>query len=214
MGTKQKLGKRNKKQLDKLTDQQRMFCMELMADNEYSLTNAAKKAGYKAPSQAAYKLMQKKEVQLFLADVKRKREERCKLTGDDVLEFLRYALYFNPLEFFEPSPDGGWTIPNLEDVPPEVGRLIEDVELKVTEYDDGSRRTYFKIKFISKSLTLSLAMKHTTVDQHEVLHRLDWDSYLNATTGRGDIVDVSHDNYIQERLKLGIKDDGSGHEQE
>jgi hypothetical protein len=102
-----------------------------------------------------------------LGKAQREREERCGLTADDVLEYLRNVLFFNPLTYFYPSKDGKWCLTDLDALPDWVGRLIDGMEMSVKE-KDGATETQFKVTLVSKATALALAMKHTTVDQHKI----------------------------------------------
>jgi len=159
---------------NKLSDQQRMFVLELLASDNFCVTKAARKAGYKHPAQAANKLLKNKHIRAALGKAQREREERCQLKADDVLNYLRSALFFNPLHYFRPYGDGKWLIDNPDDLPEEVGRLIDGMEVKVVERD-GETRSYFKVTLVSKATALGLAMKHIGVEKHEVTHSVDWD---------------------------------------
>lgn len=180
MGTQLIESRKNGSKLDGLTDQQRAFVLELLADEEFCPTHAARKAGYANPSQAANKLLKHKKIMAALGKAQREREERCQLKADDVLHYLRTALFFNPLNYFSPAGDGGWLIDDLDSLPEEVGRLIEEIEVKAIELPDGSMSSKLKVKFISKATVLPLAMKHlgmlhdkTTVEG-QIVH-VDWD---------------------------------------
>lgn len=160
--------------LEKLTDQQRAFVAELLADDVFSAVNAAKRAGYKAPSQAAYKLLRTPAIAKALGKQQRLREERCELTASDVLNYLKRVLYFNPLEYFYPTKDGGWAISTIEALPEEVGQLIDGMKIKVTTHANGSQTSEFEVQLVSKATALALAVRHTTVSKHEVKQVLDW----------------------------------------
>lgn len=176
-----------------LTNQQRAFVFELLADDKFDGAAAARKCGYKNPANAAVRLLKNKRVAAILGKAQRERQERCKLEGDDVLMFLRDVLYLNPLDYFFPTEDG-WNIKCLETLPPEVGRLIEGMKIDVTEKPDGTIESSFEVKLISKTAALGLAMRHTTVDKVEVKHT--WDRFLENKNK--DIIDVVETRLIEE----------------
>ncbi len=153
--------------LKRLNTAQRSFVLFLLADNFFNPTAAAKAAGYKQPSNAAIRLMRHPLVQAALGKEQREREERCQLKADDVLNYLRAGLFFNPLDLFTPSKDGKWHIQNPDDLPEEVGRLIEKMKVKVIEKDDGTTESYFEVELVSKSTLLPLAMKHLGISGTE-----------------------------------------------
>lgn len=143
-----------------LTDQQKLFVMYLLESDSFNATKAAERAGYKYPSHAALRLLKKRPIKLALGKACREREARSQLKADDVLNFLRVGIFFNPLSLFEESEDGSWFIRDKRDIPEEVGRLIESIELATITKPNGNVISGFKVKLISKSILLPLAMKH------------------------------------------------------
>lgn len=176
MSTRMIKNRKNGSRLNKLTTQQRRFVLELLASDTFHPADAARAAGYVQPSTAAYKLLKRPDIQAALGKLQREREERCQLKADQVLDYLRRVLYLNPLEWFFPSEDGGWTVSDLSVLPPEVGELIDGMEIKTRTTDDGETHTTFKVTLVSKATALSLAMKHVSVDKHEVKHMMNWDA--------------------------------------
>lgn len=180
MGTTLVVNNKRNTNISKLTEQQQMFVLELLSDKLYNITEAARRAGYKNPSQAANKLLKNKLVQRALGKAKAQREERVGLSADQVLAYLKNALFFNPLQYFKPTADGGWLITDPDSLPEEIGCLIEEMQVKVVELEDGKKQHYFKVRFVSHATALALAMKHVSVDKSEVIHKLDWDSVLST----------------------------------
>lgn len=164
----------------KLTEQQQRFVLELIMDPTANAKEAAKKAGYKTPNQVANKLLHNPFIATLLARYKREREEKCKLRAEEVLNYLRVALFFNPLDYFKPTSDGKWLISDPKEIPEEIGRLIEKMEVKVIEDKDGNIRSYFQVELVSKTTALGYALKHTTVEKAEVLHKFDWDTLIGG----------------------------------
>lgn len=160
---------------DRLSVQQQMFVKELLADDFCNASRAAEKAGYKAPAAAANKLLKNSKIKALLGKEKRLREERCDLRAEEVLLFLKRALFFNPLRYFLPSEDGGWAIEDPRKLPDEVGQLVDELEVKAIELPDGSKKVYYKVKLISKATALTLALKHVDTTQTDVLEKFDWD---------------------------------------
>jgi len=66
---------------NKLTDQQKAFVMELLASENFCMTEAARNAGYKHPAQAANKLLKNKNIKAALGKAQR---EVAKKIGDIV----------------------------------------------------------------------------------------------------------------------------------
>ena len=182
---------------DRLSDQQLVFVNELAADGNFNATEAARKAGYKRPATHAGKLLKQPKVAAALGKVLYDRLERCRLTQDDVLNYLQAALFFNPLHYFQPTEDGQWLIADPAVLPEEVGMLIDSLEVH-RQYDRDGNPTedVFKVKLVSKATALGLAMRHVGVEKHEVKHTLDWDSLV--AHGNGQAVDVIETHIAQE----------------
>lgn len=152
---------------DKLNPNEMSFVNHLIADDLWRPVVAAQKAGYKNPSQSAHYMMQKPHIAAALGREQRRRLERLQLKADEVLHMLATGLFFNPLSLFKPSAKGGWLVEDLDKIPDEIGRLIEEVKTRTVEelVDDNIRvTTYFEIKMISKTRLLELAMKHCGIE--------------------------------------------------
>jgi hypothetical protein len=134
-------------------------------------------------------------VQGALGKAQREREERCELKGDDVINYLRVALFFNPLQFFTPC-DEGFFVKDWKDIPEEVGRLVERMEVKEIVAPDGSIIRGYKLWFLSKAIVLPLAMKHLNLmgtEKVEVTPGDNWDKILQAM---GTVLDDDIENEI------------------
>lgn len=157
-----------KQSLDKLNPNEMSFVKHLIADDLWRPVVAAQKAGYKNPSQSAHYMMQKPHIAAALGREQRRRLERLQLKADEVLHMLATGLFFNPLSLFKPSAKGSWVVEDLDKIPDEIGRLIEEVKTRTVEEldNDGNTRvtTYFEIKMISKTRLLELAMKHCGIE--------------------------------------------------
>jgi len=165
-----------------LTAAERVFVNELIASDFFNPTQAARKAGYKRPAQAANRLLKRKRVQRALGNALKKRLERCELKADNVLQYLWDVLMLNPLKYFRPTKDGHWEITDPDVLPEEVARLIEEMQVVVHELPDGTIEHRFRVKTVSKATALSLAMKHFGVDRYEVRHTFDWDRLFEYLT--------------------------------
>lgn len=154
-----------------------MFVKHLLADDLWNPASAAKKAGFNNPYAAASNLMKKPTVQAVLGKEQRRRLEKLELKADEIIHFLATGLFFNPLSLFKPTKSGSWAVIDLEAIPDDIGRLIEEIKTRTTEDvdDNGNTRvtTYFEIKFISKTRLLELSMKHLGLDgiqKHHIEH--------------------------------------------
>lgn len=158
----------SRKSRDDLSDNELTFVKELLTDDLWRPSQAARKAGYKNPTKDAIRIMKKPAIAQALGKEQRRRLERLELKADEVLNMLATGLFFNPLALFKPSVKGGWVVEDLNKIPDEIGRLVEEVKVKTTQSmdDDGSitETTYFELKMISKTELLRMAMKHCGID--------------------------------------------------
>jgi len=164
---------------DKLTATQLIFCNELIANDFMSPTEAAKKAGYKCPNSAANKLMKAPDVRAYLGKALQDRIDRLQYTADEILEYLFQVLDFNPLTIFQKTESGHWLVKDLDDIPHEVGRLIESVEMTTRTRKGDIEEGKFKVKFVSKTTAAALTLKHMLfqVEQTEAASSgVDWDA--------------------------------------
>jgi hypothetical protein len=190
MGTKMIKPCKNGADITKLTVNQQRFILEAMANEAFDMSAAAKSAGYKNPSQAANKLMKNKTVMKALGKAMRERSERVQLKADDVLSYLRDALFFNPAKLFVRNDEGGYTVKNLDELPDSIGCLIESIEMDEHETEAGVSRK-FKLKTIPHAITLPLAMKHlgllTEKLEATLKTNIDWDELFALTQKEGRI---------------------------
>jgi hypothetical protein len=159
---------------EQLTTQEAMFIQHLIADDLWRPREAAQRAGFPRPANAAAEMMRRPRVQKALGKEQRRRLERLELKADEVLHMLATGLFFNPLSLFKPSADGKWVVTDLDEIPDEIGRCVESVIARSTEklHDDGtvSTTTYFELKMMGKTKLLELAMKHCGVDGTQKHH--------------------------------------------
>jgi hypothetical protein len=144
---------------EKLNPMQRIFVEELLADEGFNATKAARKAGYKQPQAQSAKLLAIRSIRDILGKALSERITRCQLTADAVLEHLRVALFMDPLDLFERTKGGAYLIKSLEDVPEEVRRCITKLKCRSTTIGKKTV-TYLEVELMSKDAALPLAMKH------------------------------------------------------
>ena len=175
----QKLGVKNKRRLrrnlNRLTNQQRAFVFELLSSKTYCPTKAARTVGYKRPASAADRLLKNRYVASLIEQSKKEREERTKLTSDDVWRYIHTALMFDPADVYESDGDGWWVIRDLHDIPKVIRQLIVGVESTVVRLNDVGR-PMIKVKFIDKAAILAIAARHSiTEPARELKLTLDLD---------------------------------------
>ena len=144
---------------ERLTAQQRMFVEELLADESFNATNAARKAGYKNPTVQGSKLLTLKPIRAMVGKALRERIERTQLTADAVLAHLQTALFLDPFELFERNRKGAYEVRDLADIPIEIRRCITKVRTRTKVTDLGTEYTS-EIELMSKDAALVNAMKH------------------------------------------------------
>ena len=198
----------NKAKVEDLNTQQQMFVLHLLASEDYNGSEAAKKAGYANPAKAAHQLLQNPTINAVIGRVKQKRQDKLELKAESVLECLRFGLYFNPLDYFQPcGEDGTWMIDDPTKIPPEVGRLIDSIELRTERSRDGSERKFYAIRLGAHGNDLlPTAMKHLNLDGVDkiavsVVPGLDWDK-LYERQQKKDPLEFAIEHGIPETPKL------------
>lgn len=184
---------------NKLNPKELMFVHALAADVNFNATQAVRETYPKNsnPTSQAAKLLSRPRIQKMLGVVLRKRLERLELKADDVLEYLRFALFFNPLDYFFPTEDGKWSILDLNGLPPEVGRMISGMKVKVKENGDGTTVSTVEIELVSKATALTLAMKHVGLDvEKQTLVQINWDAL-----SQGQVIDIVEQRLLEEDKK-------------
>jgi phage terminase small subunit len=156
------------KDLESLKHSELTFIRHLLGDALWRPTVAAKKAGYKNPSQSAQQLIKRPAIARALGKEQRRRLERLELRADEVLHVLATGLFFNPLTLFHPTKDGKWAIEDLDQIPDEIGRCISKIKTKTVDAmdEDGNvtSTTYFEMELMDKTKLLQMAMQHCGVD--------------------------------------------------
>jgi hypothetical protein len=193
-----------------LTPKQKVFIGEYLR-NGGNGTNAAIMAGVpakQASSMASQWLHDARYwyVQDFLKKQQYERNLRAKKSADDILEYLQVAMYFVPSRYFQPGDRGGWLIDekNYKELPEEIGRIIEEVEVRSKEVKrpDGTEATYtrFWVKFISKTKVAQMVAKFMLGTK--LLVKPD-DSWFDQMMQRSKVSDADQiEGQIQQRLSL------------
>ena len=144
--------------LTKLTVSERTFVAELLANNLFDPTRAARKAGYKAPSQAANKLMKRRRIKAALGKALKQRMDRCELTADRVLKEVEYCALRDPIALCDEN--GLIVIDDLRRIPEQIRRCIDGIKCKQYTDENGGVTQTIELKLVSKAVALELAMKH------------------------------------------------------
>lgn len=142
--------------LKRINVQQRTFVQELLKDEKFRPTEAARKAGYKFPAQSANKLMNDPVVAAHIGKELYQRSLRANITADDVVKALANIGFFDIRKCFE---DDG-TLKNIVDIDEQTAAAIESIEVTTKTDDYGSVISTARLKFHSKIAALELIAKH------------------------------------------------------
>jgi phage terminase small subunit len=173
----------------KLTDQQRVFVLELMADPAMSPSKAAERAGYAIPNVAAAKLLKNTHVAAFLKHKQKKREDKLEVTAEDVLAELIDLGFRDIAGLFD---DNG-KLKNIHDIDPKLRKCIDGLKQRTKRYFDKDQdgwveETETHLDLVRKMQPLELIMKHMGMltERKQIEHTgkvsLNWQEYYEATT--------------------------------
>ena len=150
--------------------------MEMIASKTFCPTEAARKAGYAHPGQAAQKLMKHPRIKAFLGKVMREREERTALTADEMLQWMHDVMNVNPLKYFRCTEHGWWlTDEELDAIPEWVGRLISKMRRIYIPVKGGEPIQGYSVTLVDKAAIAPLVAKHHGLmpsDKMDVNHTL------------------------------------------
>lgn len=169
-----------------LTVKQRKFVNELLRDPNMDAVQAARKAGYSEKNihAAAWSLMRNSKVQEQISSVVEARQERVRVSQDDVLRELVAIVMFDPRELYQ--EDG--TLKRVKDLPPEVARCLTHIEVKELFSSSGNHRDLVgyisKVRWIDRLRAIEMLARHlgmfndklTVTNREEKVLRLEVDS--------------------------------------
>ena len=161
----------------RLSTNAQVFVAELLNDNLFNPTAAAKRAGYAAPSVAANKLMKDKRIQAILGKALRDRLERLEMSGDTLLRELSYCALRDPIDLC--NEHGQIDVDDLRKIPERIRRCIDSI--RINDYTDKKGNTVrtIELKLTSKLAAIELGMKHFGMlapQQHQVtMTSINWD---------------------------------------
>lgn len=190
--------RQNGANIDRCTQQQRMFVLYMMADETWCPTEAARKAGAKHPHVQATRWMKLPHVRAILGKFQREREERTQMTSDDIWAYLHRVLTFDPATVYSRSGGTWWLIDDLDKMPLEHRQLIEEIGAKNIKIND-KEVVVPVVKFVSKSKALDIAARHAIPQKHEhAVVQVPWDELVASSNGQvpdmieAEIVGVKH----------------------
>lgn len=184
-----------------LTDRQLVFVEEYLVDSDAK--RAAIAAGYSPKTAEAIgsQLLNHskyKHVQKLIEKKRAERSARMEKKGEDILRYIHTLMFFQPLQYFSPGDRGTWLISEegLRNLPPEIGCLIEEVELVEIESDAGTMRKA-RVRLMSKTQAMTLAAKHQLGEKVNATHlHVNWDELFGATNSPTNSVDP-----VEERIR-------------
>ena len=169
MSTKVDLRERGSTKKESLTNQQQIFVDELLASDNFSIVDAAKKAGYKNPSGSGIQLLKNKVVKALIGKALRDRQVRTQWSQDDIILRLRNILELDITELYSNTVI---TMENIKNLPSYIRQMITKISVtkKFTIDDDGNKSWYddLEVEFMDKNKALDLAMRHFGLLQPEL----------------------------------------------
>ena len=199
-----------------LTAKQCVFATEYLKD--YNGTRAAREAGVpkNAASSVAGAWLHDPRFVHVAAYIEREiyhKNLRAKKSADEVLEYLQIAMYFVPSKYFQPGDRGGWLIDeeNYKKLPDEIGRIIEEVEVRSKQVSrpDGTEVTLtrFWVKFVNKTKVTQMVAKFMLGSK--VLVQPD-ESFFDQMMSRAKTVEADRiEDKIQQKLLPGPGTNGA-----
>lgn len=152
----------------RMTALEQAFCLHLLADEDWNVSEAVRKAGYKSktPGQTGYKLLKKPYIKAFLGKAKRDREERTKFTSDRIWERLHTILEFDPSVIFEVDEDNWYRVKPLAEIPLELRKMIKGIKYEPKEVGGLVMQVTY-VTFQDKDVALQIASKQAIPERHE-----------------------------------------------
>jgi len=142
-----------------LNDKQTRFVMEYLKDSNG--TRAAKAAGYSSPTTASSKLLKKPLIARAIGRAQQIMVQNLGLDAEEVIYNLWCCVTRTLDDFID---EDGKLISNVNKLTDRAKRAVDgiDQEITITHNRDGTRTEKIrnKLKLVSKSSVLDMAMKH------------------------------------------------------
>lgn len=208
MGTKKRISsKRGRKIVNTpLNEKQELFVAELFADNQFNYTEAARKAGFPRPAQAAQHLLKNLNVTRAISERIKSLTTPLHLSAAELDGLLCRVIRMDPIELFSYDEETEELyVRDLRKVPKELRQLIQKIKT-TTRYDkEGNRSVRMEIELMSKDHALNLAMKRFGMldTRLRVTHETDgtmlvaFGTLLDAVNGTQNVID---DNIIDAKV--------------
>lgn len=155
MAKRKKVVKKQVKDVNKLTQKQRSFCLEYIKDKNG--TQAAIRAGYskKTAMQIAEQNLRKLEIQHFVKNLLDEIAERSKVTAAMIAEEYKKIAFANVADVLSEGNE----ITDIKTLDRSISATVEMVKKTVTEFEGGTK-TSVQVKLHSKIAALDSLAKH------------------------------------------------------
>lgn len=172
----------NKKEITRLSADQQLFIEAVLADKDFSPSNACKTLGFKNPHQRAQRFINNPIVERALSRKIAERAWQFKLDSPRLIKELLSIGLFNPQEMFDAN---GEVIP-IEKLPVHVARALHVEVSYIRDNETGEVHAKTHMRPLAKLESLHLLAKHigmlddhSTVDVEQTV-KFDWASYMNG----------------------------------
>lgn len=147
----------NKKDLEKLTVQQRSFILHLVNDPQFNAENAAKKAGYTGAGSGS-KLLKNPVISQELAAQIAQRNEALEVSSERVVSELSDIAFRDIIDLCD--EDGKVNLTDLRKLPPRIRKCIDGLKIRAGYDLDGNQTMTIDLKLVPKMEAMQLLMKH------------------------------------------------------
>lgn len=168
---------------NKLTVRQKIFIEEYCEHGDRR--RAAIACGCNPPTamMTAYKWMDAELYPLITAEISyrlARREEKAKLSSDDLLARMHLIANFSPVDYLTGSQHGTWfgSQEDIRKMPLCIKQLITECWTEETESEDGTIRRRVFVRFMDKNEALKLAAKYQLTQRVQVSH--NWQDLVKA----------------------------------
>lgn len=159
-----------------LSSRERDFISHYLRTN--NIVESARLSGYKCPETSGYRLMKKGSIVAELNRTLVRLEKKMELTIDDINRELHAAVTRTVDDMLD---ERGRVPTDLRTLSDKGKRVVDGIEQTVFTDSEGNEVVKTKLKLMSKSTALELAMKAKGMFapkrlEGEIIHTLNWDN--------------------------------------
>jgi phage terminase small subunit len=162
MGTKLLKNRGSRVDIDTLPQNQQAFVLAVLSQTVWNMTEAARQAGAKNPKLQANRWIHDRRVAAVLGREMRMRNERARMTNDEVLAQIEYEAFCDVLDLCD--EDGFIITDDLRKIPVEMRRCINGIECTEQKWidQDGNEHVErkMKLKVVDKAIAQAMLLKH------------------------------------------------------